>query len=71
MKVSELIDLLQDEDPDMEVHFAAPSHDYWKTTLAPAARSVTTTRISHSAYHQDWKIADHVDDDKRLVVLIE
>jgi len=40
MKVSELIELLQFQEPDLEVHFSYGYGDHWRTEVAPAVGSI-------------------------------
>lgn len=62
MKVKELIEQLQAEDPEMDVHIETPSHDYWHTKLAYSVREVAVTAIVRSDYHRTWKVAGDADD---------
>jgi len=61
MKVKELIELLQCEDEDAEVHFAYNYGDYWRTTVAPKVRKVEESYVKFSDYHSMPALAD--DDD--------
>lgn len=56
MKVSELIELLQECSPDDEVRIEQPSHDYWKTVLAVEIRHVEPVTVSESAYHNEMQL---------------
>jgi len=58
MKVSDLIDLLKDFDPNLEVHFAYPSNDFWHTELAPAVHSVGDGIVKHTDYYREDKLMD-------------
>ena len=58
MKVSDLIDLLKDFDPNLEVHFAYPSNDYWRTELAPTVDTVGDGFVKYSTYHSMHKMLD-------------
>ena len=58
MKVSDLIDLLKDFNPDLEVHFVYPSGDYWSTVLAPAVNHVGDGIVKHTDYHRMDKLLD-------------
>jgi hypothetical protein len=63
MKVSELIELLQMEDPEADVHFQYNYGDHWRTTVAPTVDEVTVGRVVHSAYHSMDKVVDMDDFD--------
>jgi hypothetical protein len=63
MKVAELIELLQMEDQDAEVHFSYNYGDHWRTQVAPTVDSVMTGRVVHSAYHSMDKVVDEEDFD--------
>ena len=74
MKVSELIQLLEDQDPDAEVAIQQPTHDHWRTQLANTVRGVEVVPVKHSAYHDAEAIEDEfdpeLDDPTNLRVLI-
>lgn len=63
MKVSELIELLQMENPDAEVHFSYNYGDHWRTQVAPTVDSVEPGYVVHSAYHSMDKVVDQDDFD--------
>ena len=63
MKVSELIELLQCEDRDAEVHFSYNYGDHWRTQVAPTVDSVETGFVTYSAYHSMDKVVDEEDFD--------
>ena len=63
MKVSELIELLQSENPEAEVHFSYNYGDHWRTQVAPTVDSVEVGYVVHSAYHQMDKVVDQDDFD--------
>lgn len=58
MQVKDLINLLKDFNPDLEVHFAYPSNDYWRTELAPAVHSVGDGIVKHTDYHRMDQLMD-------------
>jgi hypothetical protein len=64
MKVSELIDKLQQQDPNAEVHFAYNSGDYWNTQVAATVDEVQLARVTHSAYHDMDKVMELDDCDE-------
>ena len=78
MTVQELINLLQWQDPDAEVHFAYNYGDHWRTEVAPNVSNVREGVVEYSEYHRMDKIADEdyddedeatVDSQRRVVVL--
>lgn len=62
MKVSELIEELQNFDPDMEVKFAYNYGDYWRTTVAQNIRTIDEQPFRHSEYHRMDRIVECEDD---------
>jgi len=78
MKVSELIELLQNFDESADVHLAHGSGDYWRTTLAPKVSQVFNGSVQMSDYHRCDRLIhdeDEPEDDEaepvRRVVVIE
>lgn len=72
MLVRELIELLQDQDPDSDVHFSYNYGDYWRTEVAPAVDTVDVAMIVHSDYHEMDRVIDDDSDCgqvRRVVVL--
>ena len=77
MKVSELIELLQMENQDAEVHFQYNYGDHWRTQVAPTVDSVELGLVKYSDYHRmpkvvepDWDEEDADEVDGKPVVLI-
>jgi hypothetical protein len=76
MKVSELIERLQNLDPDMDVMFEHPAHDYWRTVLASDVSRVEENTVRYAEYHRQHVLADGYDEDeedsdpRKQVVLI-
>jgi len=62
MKVSELIELLQMEDQDADVHFSYNYGDHWRTQVAPTVDSVEEGVVKYSSYHNMDKIEDDEDE---------
>jgi hypothetical protein len=58
MTVQELINLLKNENPEMEVYFAHPSHDYWRSELASPIEIGNEEYIKHSQYHNQMTTID-------------
>lgn len=73
MKVSELITLLQQQDPDADVHYAYGSGDYWRTQLCPTVGRVYEGFVVPSGYYQNQfkLIEDQDEEDVRTVVVID
>lgn len=74
MTVKELIEELQDLDPNALVLTQAPSGDYWGNTLALQIEQVDLLEIGWSEYHRAWRIGDDdkasCDPHKQTVVII-
>jgi predicted metal-binding protein len=58
MKVSELREMLEDFDGDMEVHFEYNYGDHWRTTVAPKVTTVDEAEVVWSEYHRMPKIVE-------------
>lgn len=75
MKVKELIEQLQNMNPNADVHFAYNYGDYWKTTVAPQIDKVEEGYVRHSDYHNMDAVLDmdryELEDDQELVVILE
>jgi len=63
MQVKELIEQLQDMNPEAEVHFAYNYGDHWRTEVAPAVDRVDTGAVVYSEYHRMDKIVENDDSD--------
>lgn len=72
MQVMELIELLQQQDPDADVKFCYNYGDYWKTTVAEDIQEVDEGLVEHSSYHDMDKVLDEDNgkNEYRKVVLI-
>jgi hypothetical protein len=64
MKVSELCEMLENFDGDMEVHFEYNYGDYWRTQVAPKVSAVNEAEIVWSEYHRMPKIVERDYDDE-------
>ena len=64
MKVSDLIEELQQYDKDAEVHFAYNYGDYWRTTVAPKVRRIELLPVVHSEYHSMPKVINDEEDER-------
>lgn len=75
MKVQELIDRLQQMDPEAEVHFAYNYGDHWNTMAAPVVDQVEEMYVEPNAYVDTDALVDdeNIDEDnpnqRRVVVL--
>jgi hypothetical protein len=58
MKVSELREMLESFDGDMEVHFEYNYGDHWRTTVAPKVSAVNEAEVVWSEYHRMPKIVE-------------
>jgi hypothetical protein len=69
MQVKELIEQLQDMDPEADVHFAYNYGDHWRTEVAPKVCRVDEGVVEYSEYHRMDKIAneDYDDEDEGTV----
>ena len=56
MKVSQLITELQRQDPEMEVRFEFPAHDYWRSNLAALVVQVEPSYIEYDGYHEQFRM---------------
>lgn len=83
MQVKELIEQLQDMDPEADVHFAYNYGDHWRTEVAPKVCRVDEGVVEYSEYHrmdkmvtveEDYDVLDEDSDERetktrRVVVL--
>jgi len=70
MTVQDLINSLQQEDPQANVHIAYKYGDHWNTTVAPSVREVQECAVKRSEYHQMDKLADYDDEGTTRAVVI-
>jgi hypothetical protein len=61
MNVKELIEQLQDMNPEAEVHFAYNYGDHWRTEVAPKVDRVHQGIVEYSDYHQMDKLVEDED----------
>lgn len=71
MKVRELIERLQNEDPEATVGFLHPSHDYWKTAVVSGCSGVREQPVRWSDYHSKNIINDEYEEYGDVMVVIE
>jgi hypothetical protein len=76
MRVKDLIEELENFDPNSEVVFSYGYGDYWNTTVAAAAEYIDEGHVVWSEYHRQDKVVemeeDEMDSDGRIrsVVII-
>ena len=58
MKVSELIEMLQDMNQDADEHFAYNYGDHWRTEVAPKVGRVDEGAVVYSEYHRMDKMLE-------------
>ena len=63
MTAIELIEILQELDPETEVHVQHTASDYWKTTLSSPVSGGEYGRIEYSSYHNQHKVFDEEQDE--------
>jgi len=74
MTKGELFELLVDFDDDMEIGFAYPSGDYWRTTIVKNISEVSEEYVKFSSYHEEYVLPkedaeDSQEDTKAMIVL--
>jgi tRNA/tmRNA/rRNA uracil-C5-methylase (TrmA/RlmC/RlmD family) len=62
MQVKELIEQLQDMNPEAEVHFAYGYGDHWRTEVAPKVDRVDMGAVVFSEYHRMDKMVEMDDE---------
>ena len=70
MKVKDLIKLLGEHDPEAEVGFVHPSHDYWRTKLVSVVDEAVEGDAIISEYHRAWRLADDCEPGGTTMVLL-
>lgn len=63
MKVRDLIEALQCENADADVHIAYCYGDHWRTTVAPPVVTVEETPVAWSDYHRSMKVVEMDEDE--------
>jgi len=58
MQVKELIEQLQDMDPNADVHFSYNYGDHWRTQVAATIDRVDEGHVEYSDYHRMDKLVD-------------
>ena len=61
MRVRDLIEILGDFDPEMEVHFQYNYGDHWRTQVAPKVSEVYPGAVTYSDYHRMPKVVEQDD----------
>jgi hypothetical protein len=64
MNVRQLINILKEMDPDMDVYFAYDSKDYWGSVITSEVNTVGKDRLAWSEYHRAYEVPgeDYEDD---------
>jgi hypothetical protein len=62
VQVKELIEMLQDMNPEADVHFAYNYGDHWRTEVAPKVGSVDEGAVVYSEYHRMDKMLEDTGD---------
>jgi hypothetical protein len=63
MRVQDLIDELENFDPNAEVVFSYSYGDYWNTTVAAPAEYIDEGTVTYSEYHRQDKVVEMDDDE--------
>ena len=63
MTAQELIEILQDLDPETEIYVRHTAGDYWRTELASPVESGDSGHITYSSYHNQHKVMDEGDNE--------
>jgi len=58
MLVKDLIEQLQSQNPNAEVHFSYNYGDHWQTQVAPTVDRVDLALVKYSEYHRMDKLMD-------------
>ena len=66
MTAQELIEILQDLDPETEIYVQHTAGDYWRTKLASPVENGDYGKVTYSSYHNQHKVMD--EDDNELVL---
>jgi len=69
MLVIDLINQLKNLDPQAEVYFAHPSHDFWRTELASPVSAVEKELVKFNDYHSQmspFDLDEDADDDDKI-----
>jgi len=63
MRVKDLMQELENFDPESEVVFSYCYGDYWSTVVAAPVDNIEQGFVTYSAYHQQDKIVEMDDDE--------
>ena len=63
MTAQELIEILQDLDPETEIYVQHTAGDYWRTKLASPIENGDYGKVTYSSYHNQHKVSDEDYDD--------
>ena len=62
MTAQELIEILQDLDPETEIYVQHTAGDYWRTKLASPIKNGDYGKVTYSSYHRQHKVSDEDED---------
>lgn len=63
MTAQELIEILQDLDPETEIYVQHRAGDYWKTKLVSLVEDGDFGHITYSSYHNQHKVMEYEDEE--------
>lgn len=63
MRVKELMEELENFDPESEVVFSYNYGDYWNTAVAAPAEYIDEGTVTYSEYHRQDKVVEMNDDE--------
>lgn len=70
MQVRDLIEQLQQMNPNATVHFAYNYGDHWNTEVAPEVNEVDECYVSDSDYHGMPKVVEEGEEDNSELVVV-
>lgn len=70
MQVKDLIEMLQEMDPEATVHFAYNYGDRGHTMVAPEVTEVETALVAHNAYVNDTALVDEDREDDNAIEVV-
>ena len=70
MQVKDLIEILQEMDPEATVRFSYNYGDRGRTMVAPEVESVEEGRVAPNAYVDDYAMVDEFDENEAAEVAV-